>query len=336
MNALLIGPVNSTFVKNDIEILSKHYKLKALNSVFGRGMKGLFNLSLLTVKSLYYILTSKFVYCWFADYSTLLPTLFARLLGKKVFVVAGGFDARYIPEINYGAKTRPLRWFSVKNSFRFASAIFPVSEFTKNSLINLIESKLPPITVIYNGVNLERVRKDNKVRQHFLTLSQAETVLEAELKGIYRFIDIARQNPHRSFVLAGLRGASLEKAELEGASLNNLQILKGPLDFETELLPLYNSSIAYLQLSIEETFGVAVIEALAAGCVAITSNCGALPEVVGQIAIVTENDEQVNEAIEKATQIDENSRSKYRAYVEKYDINKREQKIIAEIRKFFS
>nr|HPO64016.1 hypothetical protein [Candidatus Kapabacteria bacterium] len=127
MKILFIGPIFSTFTKIDIKILSEKFSLLLENSSLGKSLKGILNLFFVYARSVLKLFQSKIIYCWFADYSTFIPVLLGKLLGKRIFVVAGGFDVCYKPELNYGAKAKAVRWFCVKNTFKLADKILPVS-----------------------------------------------------------------------------------------------------------------------------------------------------------------------------------------------------------------
>src|SRR5579883_2852798 len=148
MKILLIGPTTSSFVKTDIKILSADHTLDLLDTAIGRGMRGAINLLVITLKSIFKTFTCDALYIWFADYYSLAPTLAGRLLGKKIVVIAGGFDVGYIPELNYGARARPIRWFCVKNTFRYCSLILPVSQHAMRELDWLMEKKHAPASIV--------------------------------------------------------------------------------------------------------------------------------------------------------------------------------------------
>src|SRR6185503_12890758 len=118
MTITFVGPAQSRFVQNDIAILSSRHDLRIIDSNMGRGHSAALNLIKLHFKIIESLLGSDALFCWFADYYTFIPTLIARLFGKKVFVIAGGFDVAYIPEVKSGAQTRKGRWFMVRNTFR--------------------------------------------------------------------------------------------------------------------------------------------------------------------------------------------------------------------------
>lgn len=336
MKILLIGPIVSSFVKNDIDILSEKHELELENGSPGRGLRGAVNLLTLTVRCAYKILRSDAVFCWFADYASLFPTLFARLLGKKAFVVAGGFDVAYRPEINYGAKANKLRWFCVKNTFKYATKIIPVSHFADLSLKAVTEGKCAKSEVVYNCIKSGRFinnKSDKPKRDIMLSVSQGDSEIDYILKGNDFFIKSASFCPETQFVMAGLRGAALELAKQDAKDITNVTILSGPLKLYEELIPLYNRAIAYVQPSVEESFGVAVLEAMACGAAPIITNAGALPEISGEVAIIVEKPEDMPGALLKAKNINDSDRDKYITRVKAFDFEVRKESLLNSILK---
>lgn len=335
MKIFLIGPIKSSFVQNDIKILSRNHKLVLENAAIGKGIKGLWNLLLLTIRSIYKTIISDAVFCWFADYTTLIPALIGKLFRKKVYVVAGGFDVTNLPEIKCGAKVRPIRWFCVKNTFLLADKIFPVSNYAKNQLLKLTNVNEKKAKVIYNCIDLDKFSKNkdlSNAREYVLTVSQGDNWVEFVRKGSDKFIETAKNLKKEKFILAGLRGEALNLALKAAGEIDNLEIIPGPLDLYKDLIPLYRKSYAYCQLSLDETFGVAVLEAMINGCVPIVSTGGALPEITnGSDAIVVNNDAQLIEAIEKAKNYDESKRENFKIFVKKYDIKHRAEILLKEI-----
>nr|WP_320133034.1 glycosyltransferase [uncultured Holophaga sp.] len=111
-----------------------------------------------------------------------------------------------------------------------------------------------------------------------------ETVLKAVLR-------VQAERPLQLAVtgLLNARGEFLRR-ELEAAGLGGLVRFTGHLE-DGELLALYGAASALLCLSRSEGFGFPVLEAMAAGCPVICSDGGALPEVVGDAALVVRVDD---------------------------------------------
>ena len=333
MKITFVGPAISRFVQNDIAILQTEHTLKVIDSAMGRGHNAALNLIRLHFKIIGSLFGSDAVFFWFADYYTFIPTLFARVLRKKVFVVAGGFDVAYIPEVKSGARTRKGRWFMVRNTFRYANLILPVSNYAKKMLDDAVPHHASA-TVIYNTVDTKRFPFGNGERQRSaLTVTQLDTVLDYKLKGIDLFIEAARQMPDVHFDLIGIRGPALEHSRNESSRLKNISIVEGPVPFE-ELLRYYQTASAYCQLSMDESFGVAVAEAMSCGCIPVVSIVPSLEEVTGGTGyIVARNDlNAITQAIEGTFTASDEDRKRCSEYVRKFDIEVRRKELLMVIR----
>jgi glycosyltransferase involved in cell wall biosynthesis len=107
-------------------------------------------------------------------------------------------------------------------------------------------------------------------------------------KGQLPFVQAARELPDVSFVFAG---KWLDDAvdELRAIAPPNLE-LTGWLS-DDELHTAYRRAAVYVQASRHEGFGLAVAEAMLAGCVPVVMNVTAMPEVVGDAGVLIESQE---------------------------------------------
>jgi glycosyltransferase involved in cell wall biosynthesis len=90
-------------------------------------------------------------------------------------------------------------------------------------------------------------------------------------------------------VIGGTRWDNPEVTRyLKRAGISNQVIRTGFLK-EEEAVAFYNYAAAFLFPSLAEGFGMPNLEAMACGCPVITSNVFAIPEVVGDAAMVLKN-----------------------------------------------
>ncbi|GEM_PF-246997 len=329
MKITFAGPLISTFVKNDVTILRQEHEVDAIDVVLGKGKMAVLRLVKLHLRIMSSLMTRDALFFWFADYYTLIPTLFARMIGKKVFVVAGGFDITFIPELGIGARTRPLRWFAVKNTFRLCDFIFPVSQDTQNDLDSAVPNHAPS-AMIYNAVDTKRYHFDDRPRKKIaLTVSQADSIPEYHRKGIDLFIEIAKKVPDIEFHVAGVRGAVAERAGHDASGILNVLIRPGRLPLDDILEEFWDAAV-YCQLSIEERFGVSVAEAMSCGCIPVITPVNALKEVVGNEGFMVERSdtEGIIAAIRSALTASDSFRRSVSAAAARFDIKERGKKLL--------
>jgi glycosyltransferase involved in cell wall biosynthesis len=330
MTITFVGPAQSSFVQNDITILKRKHKLKIVDANVKRGFSTATSLIKLEFKILFSLFGSDVLFFWFADYYSLVPAIIARLLRKRVYVVAGGFDVTYTPEVKSGARVRPFRWFLVRNTHRFATHVFPVSNYAQH-LLDTNSKHHAPSTVIYNAVDISRFPFSDAPREKkALTVTQLVTYLDYILKGMDIFINTAREMPDVEFEIIGIRGPALVHARNEGKDIKNLTIFEGPVTYDT-LLKYYHSASAYCTLSIDETFGVATAEAMSCGCIPVVSDVPSLEEVTGgrKYIVNRKNISEVTAAIRKSFSVDATERKNCSEYVRKFDIEHRAEKLLA-------
>jgi len=148
------------------------------------------------------------------------------------------------------------------------------------------------VSVIYNGVNLERFRpKTNSkaianVRNRFgiglspfaLTLSSLQSHKNiALLYTIWPFI--TERCPDAKLVLVGQPAPHIAKAMMPARKCDGI-IYTGFLQ-DNDIVNLLNAANVFLFPSVYEGFGLPILEAMACGLPVIASNTSALPEVVG-------------------------------------------------------
>ncbi|MFN4897024.1 MAG: glycosyltransferase family 4 protein [Pseudomonadota bacterium] len=203
------------------------------------------------------------------------------------------------------------RWLE-NTSIRNAAMLIAVSETTANDVVRLLGVPRERIAVTPNGV--EQGFFDLYPLRRQLS-SEARTALRARLgipldrpilfyvgghderKNIPMVVEIARgaiaecserAMPQPVLVLAGKINSERERETLNTA-LRDFAMAADTIDLgfvtEADLRALYAESAVFLFPSLYEGFGLPVLEAMAAGVPVVSSNRGALPEVMGRVGI---------------------------------------------------
>lgn len=294
---LFIYPIFSSFVSADFEFLSEKYEVQKFQYVHKKKITTHFwNQIKLKFWLFKNIFGAKAVYVWFADYHSFIPILFAKLFNKKSFLVLGGYDVTYIPDLDYGSLNNPLRAFCAKQSLKNATVNFAVSKYVANQAISIVPRA--NVELIYNGVNFAKFESISGSRKNrVLTVGIIDSIKRIKIKGIDVFLKVASVMPNYEFVIVGIT----QKMQKELGNVPNNLVMVDQVK-QSELFSFYNDSKVYCQFSIVESFCLALAEAMACGCTGVVTNAGALPEIIGNSGFIvsTESLANIKEIIEKA------------------------------------
>jgi len=263
-----------SFVERDINILSDKYRVRVVDNY--KPFKKIWD-------NLRGVLWADVIYCWFSSISFVFPVFCAKLTGKKVIIVAGGYDVVKLPEINYGGMLGRFGPKGKKLLYNLADRIICVSKSNRREAIENACIKPDKISMIYHGFEAH-ARASSEKEPWAVTIGR---VNEENLtrKGLRYFIEVAKFFPEIQFYLIGSVDDRL-KTQLDEKKPPNL-FITGYLD-NRELDDILSCAKVYVQASMHEGFGCAVAEAMLYECIPVVSNCFALPEVVGAAGYLTE------------------------------------------------
>jgi glycosyltransferase involved in cell wall biosynthesis len=250
------------------------------------------------VKVLRGVLRADVVFGWFASWHTFFPMTLAWLLGKPSVLIVGGFDTADMPDIGYGYQQGGLRRWASRWIMRRAGKLITNSNYSLTEIER--NTPIPPnrVTVVHHGVPDPFGEPAADKERLALTVGAIDhgTLVQ---KGQLPFVQAARELPDVPFVFAG---KWLDDAvdELRAAAADNVEFT-GWLSDE-DLRDLYRRAAVYVQASRHEGFGLAVAEAMLAGCVPVVVNATAMPEVVGSAGVLIESQrpEEVADGIRRA------------------------------------
>ena len=306
----------SSFVKADLEILRHYFDVIPHQWTRTRDIKNM-------LRVMWYVYRTDLSFIWFAGGYAARVILFSKLFRKKSIVVVGGYEVANVPEIGYGQMLSQKSARRVKYVLENADKVVAISEFNKKEILKYANHN---IELVYNGVDCNkfkpaRRKKENMVIAVVYTISD----ITIKIKGLETFVKAAKYLSGIKFILVGdFRDTSIE--HLKSIAPSNVEF-PGFIP-NKEIIKLYQKTKVYCQLSIYESFGMALAEAMACECVPVVTNNAALPEVVGDTGFyVPYGDPQTTaEAIEKALNSNKGKEARKRIK-DMFPIEKREKEL---------
>ncbi len=210
-------------------------------------------------------------------------------LGKRtvstfhdLFVMSGEYSSR---------EFRKRFSDQARKAAKRSDMIISVSEFTKSQVVSYLKVEPERIRVVPHGVHLPEVVTPAEQRARFILCVGALQVR----KNVVRLVEAFERIPAAvcdgwRLVLAGSTagfGAAEIVARIDKSRRQHQIQLRGYVA-DSELKELYQSAAIFAFPSLDEGFGIPVLEAMAHGTAVMTSNRSALPEVAGDAAVLAD------------------------------------------------
>lgn len=235
-------------------------------------------------------------FSWWAS-GSILPLIKARLSSKPILVVAGGNEAMFYRDSLTGNPLGYLAapWYkrlATRLCLRYADRVLIVSPFMERDVRALGAAN--PL-LVPNSVDIQRFIPGTAIRQVVTTIfnldegvvaiKRGETFLRSLPKVLQRF-------PGARFVIIGRKGNAYSRLSALAGQLgvSDRLVFVGHIE-NADVVSWMQQSLAYVQISDTETFGVAIAEAMSCGTPVVVSPRGAIPDLVGDLGIyVNQND----------------------------------------------
>jgi glycosyltransferase involved in cell wall biosynthesis len=289
---LYVHSRKASFVATDREILTERFEVEDLHQPGRlphplRVMRG--------------VLRADLVFGWFASWHTFFPITLAWLLRKPSVLVIGGFDTANMPDIGYGHQRGGMRKHASRWLFRRAQRLITHSNYSLSEIERNTPIRPSRVAVVHLGVPDPFGEAPAAKEQTALTVGAIDhgTLVQ---KGQLAFVQAARELPDVAFVVAG-KWLDDAVEQLRAQATPNVEFT-GWLSDE-ELIDLYRRARVYVQASRHEGFGLAVAEAMLAGCIPVVVNATAMPEVVGDAGVLIESQHprEVAEGVRRALEL---------------------------------
>ncbi len=231
------------------------------------------------------VLRADLVFGWFASWHTFFPITLAWLLRKPSVLIVGGFDTADMPDIGYGYQQGGLRRWASRWIMRRAGRLITNSEYSLSEIER--NTPIPPdrVTVLHHGVPDPFGEPAREKEPLAITVGAIDhgTLVQ---KGQLPFVRAAAELPDVRFVFAG-KWLDDAVEQLRAEAPPNVSFTGWLSD--ADLHDLYTRAAVYVQASRHEGFGLAVAEAMLAGCVPVVMNVTAMPEVVGDAGVLIDS-----------------------------------------------
>ena len=224
------------------------------------------------------------VVCWFGSTRYLPLAAAARITGRPVIIISGGYDVASVPELDYGNMYHRGSRMLGRALFGLANAVASISASAADEARANAGTSPAKIRLIYLGLDPQlgasAPATDEKERL-VLTVGFADRS-SIRRKGILTVLRVSQELPDVPFVVAG--PAQPDAMRLMHAEAGPNVRFEGSVSWD-RLCDLFGSARVYVQASRHEAFGYSVAEAMLHNCVPVVSRRGSLPEVVGDAGL---------------------------------------------------
>lgn len=224
------------------------------------------------------------------DFDVFHPTrfepYFLKYIGKKPYVLTI-HDLTYEIYPEYFPLDTQIRK-DTKTVVENASRFIAITECTKNDFVNYYDVDPKLVDVVYHGSLFEKYQIPKL--ENTYTNTQSPYLLFVGERGMhknfYHFIEAVSPllSENLNVICAG--GGIFRKDEVNFLhSLGICKYVHQETISDSKLINLYQNALAFIYPSINEGFGLPILEAFSCGCPVLCSDASCFPEVAGDAAI---------------------------------------------------
>ncbi|MDX2190396.1 MAG: glycosyltransferase family 1 protein [Bacteroidota bacterium] len=186
-------------------------------------------------------------------------------------------------------------WYSKKEYFyhklltRFVATrclkLITVSQFVKDDLIYHLKISENKISVIYNSVSdvfINETLARRIIKEKYMLCVGSIHLRKNLQRTVQAFLDSNLKN--YKLVIVGFKNAVFSEVNFQIPEGRTNDIIFTGYVSDEDLKSYYRCAKVFLYPSLEEGFGIPPLEAMANGCVVLTSHTSSLPEVCGDAA----------------------------------------------------
>jgi glycosyltransferase involved in cell wall biosynthesis len=269
-DVLFISAFQAPFIQEDLDTLSKHFRVRAL-----RGSGFWF-----AVKIAFAALRTDVVFCWFASVYASVAVMVATWLGLKSVIVLGGVDIAKDERLGYGIWLSGWKSKLVRYALQHASRVLAGDVSMKKEAMRLAEYSGANITYLGPGFDSEFWKPLGAKEPDVLTVAAVSDHRTMCRKGIDILIEAARRLPQFTFIVVGVDAKFVFDLNPPANMTFHGYVPR------QELLPYYRNAKIYCQPSVNEALCYTLREAMLCGCIPVASDVGGMPTAVSGIGVL--------------------------------------------------
>ena len=187
-----------------------------------------------------------------------------------------------------------------KKSLDRADVVIAVSHNTKKDLIDLWNLKPEKIVVIHHGIDKNKIENSGNKRitpNPFVLFVGSRYSFKNFDRAALAFSIVSKDHPELNLICTGSRFSNEEIKRLSQLKIINktIQVCAD----EQMMATLYSDATMFIYPSLNEGFGMPILEAMLYGCPVLLSNTGSFPEIAGNAGVYFDpyNVDDIAEAI---------------------------------------
>lgn len=309
---ILVFP-RSNFGEQDVEILKEigeeeGFEVNVDNSACPFWLSYKFLKILLSPSRIFeYYKRLKRVDIFFAWWATSFDiVLLAKIIKKPCIIVAGGGEVenlRKMPkEYKSYSNSSFIRRLKIKFALKFADKIISVSNYTKENVDRITNSKNKNHEVVHNGIDIDFFKPMKIKKKSYILTVLWMSKLRMDIKGVLPLLEafskVILRYPEYYLVYLGNEFEKIGAGEIikskakELGILDKIIIMDFPKDRKT-YAKFLNQCKIYIQYSWNEMSPVSIREAMACGVPVIGSDIPGIREVVGNAGLLADRGDMI-------------------------------------------
>ncbi len=258
----------SSFMRRDLEMLREDHEVRAV------GWKGLKTLPELRKGAKW----ANLGFSWFADRHAAWNVKLMKKQSKPSIVVVGGYDAANIPELEYGSFQDPSRKKHAIFCYQNATRLLTVDNNLKEKIITHTGLSGDNIFTVPNCFDTNFWTPGVRDTEPLIITVGTLGKTTIPIKGLDTLANAARKVTDMKFAVIG-NDSDEHGVRFKQDAPPNMQF-PGFME-PSELRGWYRRAHIYVQVSLSESFGCAMAEAMLCGCIPVGTEVGGIPTVMG-------------------------------------------------------